>query len=171
MPLASATLLCLVIAVSDGDTLKVRCQDRGPQPTIVRLVAIDAPERDQPFGWRAKKSLSEMALRKPVRLDCRDKKDRYGRALCTAWVTPASCPSCSTTLDLGHAMLTLGLAWWEPRFAREQPPQQRGQYEFAQFEARSKRAGLWRDADAVAPWDWRREHPTRPHWPGPGDAQ
>jgi endonuclease YncB( thermonuclease family) len=173
MPLASAALLCLVVAVSDGDTLKVLCQDSDFEPKIVRLAAIDAPESNQPFGQRARKSLSEMTLRKPVRLECRDRKDRYGRLLCTAWVTPASCtrPTCEMTLDAGHAMLTIGLAWWESRFAREQAPQQRGQYEFSQFEARSRRAGLWRDAEAVPPWEWRQLHPTRPRWPGRSPAQ
>lgn len=173
MPLSSAALLCLVIAVSDGDTLKARCQGPSSKTKVVRLASIDAPESNQPFGWRARKSLSEMTLRKPVRLECRDKKDRYGRLLCTVWVTPASCtrPSCEMTLDAGHAMLTMGLAWWSPRFAREQAPQQRGQYEFSQFEARSKRAGLWRDPDAVAPWEWRQEHPTRPRWPGSATVQ
>ena len=168
MPIATSALLCLVIAVSDGDTLKARCEDpdTGRRTTqVVRLAAIDAPERSQPFGGRARQSLSEMALRKPARLVCREKKDRYGRTLCTAWVTPASCtrPGCEFTLDAGLAMLTVGLAWWPPQFAREQTAQQRGQYEFAQFEAKAKHAGLWREGDkAVPPWEWRREHPG---WP------
>ena len=179
--LATTTLLCFVIAVSDGDTLNARFPDplTGRDSTeVVRLAGIDAPEREQPYGWRAKKSLSEMALRKPVRLVCREKNDRYGRSLCNAWVTPASCtgPSCEFTLDAGLAMLTSGLAWWPPQFAREQAPQQRGQYEFAQFEAKAKGAGLWREGGkAVPPWEWRREHPST--WPhaqpaeGPSTAQ
>lgn len=163
MPIATATLFCLVIAISDGDTLKARCSNESRSTQVVRLASVDAPERDQPFGWRAKKSLGEMALRKPVRLECREKKDRYGRALCTAWVTPPSCAraGCEYTLDLGHAMLTMGLAWWSPQYAREQTAQQRGQYEFSQLEAKARRAGLWRDGDgAVPPWEWRREHPA-----------
>ena len=174
MPLVSTTFLCLVFAISDGDTLKVRCPDRNPvTPQVVRLASVDAPERDQPFGWRAKKSLSEMTLRKPVRLECREKKDRYGRSLCTAWVTPASCTraGCEYTLDVGQALLTMGLAWWSPQYAREQTPQQRGQYEFSQFEAKARRAGLWRDGDgAVPPWEWRREHPAKHGWPSAAAA-
>lgn len=169
MPVATTTLLCLVIAVSDGDTLKARCQDprNGPATThVVRLASIDAPERDQPYGWRARKALADLTLRKPARLVCRKKNDRYGRMLCNAWITPASCTrsACEFTLDAGQAMLSVGLAWWPPQFAREQTAQQRGQYEFAQHEARAKRAGLWRDGDkAVPPWEWRRDHP--PSWP------
>ena len=167
--LASTTLLCFVFAVSDGDTLKARCADpaTGIETTqVVRLAGIDAPEHGQPYGQRAKTSLAEMTLHKPARLQCREKPDRYGRSLCTAWVTPASCTQrgCEFTLDANLAMLTLGLAWWPAQFAREQPPQQRGQYEFAQDEAKAKRVGLWREGGkAVPPWEWRREHPGWPH--------
>ncbi len=31
-----------------------------------------------------------------------------------------------------------------------------GRYEFAEQEARAKRAGLWADAAPVPPWDWRK---------------
>lgn len=52
-------------------------------------------------------------------------------------------------------MLTLGLAWWYRAYAREQTPQERSQYEFAEREAKTKRVGLWADPEPVAPWDWR----------------
>jgi endonuclease YncB( thermonuclease family) len=52
--------------------------------------------------------------------------------------------------------LTVGLAWWYRYYAREQTPEQRGQYEFAEFEAKAKKAGLWQEPEPVAPWDWRR---------------
>ncbi len=43
MPLAS--LLCLVVAISDGDTLTVRCGAPGAyQQVKVRIAAIDAPD-------------------------------------------------------------------------------------------------------------------------------
>ena len=54
-------------------------------------------------------------------------------------------------------MVPLGMAWWYRTYAREQTPQERGQYEYAEAEARAKRVGLWRDQDLVAPWDWRKE--------------
>ena len=167
--LASSTLLCFVIAVSDGDTLKARCRATPPgteTTRIVRLAGIDAPEHGQPYGQRAKKSLTEMALHKPVRLQCREKPDRYGRSLSTAWAPPAPCTQrgCESTLDANLAMLTLGLAWWPAQFAREQPPQQRGQYEFAQDEAKAKRVGLWREGGKPGrPGEWRREHREWPH--------
>lgn len=35
-------------------------------------------------------------------------------------------------------------------------PQERGQYEFAETEARARGVGLWNDAQPVPPWDWRK---------------
>ena len=43
--------ICLVIAITDGDTLKVRCGSEGRYEQItVRLAGIDAPEKKQPHA-------------------------------------------------------------------------------------------------------------------------
>jgi endonuclease YncB( thermonuclease family) len=148
---------CLVVGVSDGDTLTARCGAPGAFEQIkVRFNGIDAPEKKQPFGERAKQAMSDLVYLKDVDLDCR-KTDRYGRSVCKVMVALASAPGGPKTLDAGLAMVTVGMAWWYRAYAREQTPQERGQYEFAETEARAKHAGLWRDVDPVAPWDWRKE--------------
>jgi len=169
MPIAfSAALFCLVLTVSDGDTLKARCDSaRGGEPQrTVRIAGIDAPESRQPYGQRARQALAGLVRDKPVRLLCHDAPDRYGRSVCKVMVAPDSCrrEPCARTLDAGLAMVTLGLAWWEPHYAHEQTAQDRGQYEFAQEEARARRAGLWREPQPEPPWQWRRAHP-HPGWP------
>ena len=60
------------------------------------------------------------------------------------------------TLEAGHAQITIGLAWRYRKYANEQPPQDRGQYEFPEQEARARRVGLWSDPAPVPPWEWRR---------------
>ncbi|QRI92999.1 thermonuclease family protein [Delftia lacustris] len=151
----AVTLLCLVVGISDGDTLTARCGEPGQfQVVKVRLGGIDAPERRQPFGSRSREALSDLAYGKMAELRC-NKIDRYKRHVCAVWVAPASAPEGPRTLDAGHAMLTLGLAWWYRAYAREQTPQERSQYEFAEREAKTKRVGLWADPEPVAPWDWR----------------
>jgi len=167
MPVTATALFCLVLAVSDGDTLKARCDLHGAETRrTVRLVGIDAPESRQAYGRRARQALTRLVRDKPARLLCRDAPDRYGRSLCKVMVAPASCTRepCARTLDAGLAMLTLGLAWWEPQYAHEQSAQERGQYEFAQTEAKARHAGLWREARPQPPWQWRRAHP-HPAWP------
>jgi len=167
MPIATAAILCLALSVSDGDTLKALCDEAAlPQNLVtVRLAGIDAPESNQAFGQRARQALRDLVLDKTVRLECRANPDRYGRSVCKVMVAPSSCTRepCARTMDAGLAMLTLGLAWWEPQYAREQTPQERGQYEFAEYEANGKHAGLWTDGDPVAPWIWRQQHP-HPRW-------
>ncbi len=53
-------------------------------------------------------------------------------------------------------MVILGMAWWYRSYAKEQPSQERGQYEFAEQEAKARKAGLWRDPEPIAPWAWRK---------------
>lgn len=53
-------------------------------------------------------------------------------------------------------MVTVGMAWWYRSYAKEQSSQERGQYEFAEQEAKARKAGLWRDPEPIAPWAWRK---------------
>ncbi|KFJ08570.1 hypothetical protein DR66_6000 [Delftia acidovorans] len=151
----AATLLCLVVGISDGDTITARCGQPGEyQQVKVRIGGIDAPESRQPYGARAKQALSDLTYRQEAELRC-NKIDRYKRHVCSVWVAPASSPNGQRTLDAGLAMVTQGMAWWYRHYSREQSAQERGQYEFAEQEAKAKRVGLWADTDPVAPWDWR----------------
>ena len=52
-------------------------------------------------------------------------------------------------------MITQGMAWWYRTYACEQSPQERGQYEFAEQEAKARKVGLWYHSEPIAPWDWR----------------
>ncbi len=147
------TLSGHVVGVADGDTITVLDADH--RQYKIRLQGIDAPEKAQPFGQRSKGNMSRLVFNKEVRVDW-TKRDRYGRIVGKVWVQPASCPTCPMTLDAGHAQITVGLAWWYRKYAKEQPPQDRGQYEFSEQEAKAKRVGLWQDADPIPPWEWRR---------------
>ena len=146
-----------VVEVSGGDALVVVDGEGNRYP--VRLAGIDAPERDQPFGGEAESRLRELALGREARLEW-DKVDRHGRAVGTLWVTSPDMPcmdepDCPRNLDLGHALLTVGLAWHFKRYQSEQSEQDRASYAFDEDEARARRTGLWSDPAAVAPWDWR----------------
>ncbi|CUA92525.1 MULTISPECIES: thermonuclease family protein [Comamonas] len=153
----AATLLCLVIGISDGRTLTVRCGEPGAYEQVtVRLQGIDAPERKQPFGERARQALAELTFLKETELRC-TKTDRYQRQICSVWVTPASAPSGPRTLDAGLAMITQGMARWYRACGHEQSPQARGQYEFAEQEAMARKVGLWRDPEPAVPCN----RPTR----------
>jgi endonuclease YncB( thermonuclease family) len=148
------TLTGRVVGVADGDTITVLDADR--QQHKIRLGGIDAPEKSQPFGQRSKENLSRMVFNKDVRVDWTN-RDRYHRIVGKVWVQPADCPTCPMTLDAGQAQPAAGMAWWYRKYAKEQSPEDRGRYESEEAEAKARRIGLWRDADPVPPWEWRRK--------------
>jgi len=160
----SAALLCLVIQVSDGDTLTARCNThaaagKAEQTIRVRLDGIDAPEHRQPWANQARRALRALVLKKTVELRCR-KTDAYQRQICTVWTTPPANPKGARTVDAGLSLLKQGLAWWYQHYAHEQAPAQREQYRQAEQQARRQRTGLWKAAKPVAPWAWRAQQRT-----------
>jgi endonuclease YncB( thermonuclease family) len=64
--------------------------------------------------------------------------------------------ACPKTLDAGLAQLKAGLAWWYREYAHEQLPEDARQYELAEWQARSRREGLWEQTQPMPPWEWRR---------------
>jgi len=133
-----AALLCLVVGISDGDTITVRCHDR-PQ-MVVRLAEIDAPEKAQPYGQRSKEWLSTLCFKQQAQVRPVS-RDRYGRT-----VARVIC----TGTDANAAMVRAGMAWAYTRYLTD--PQIRAM----ELVARRERLGLWADAHPVPPWDWRR---------------
>ncbi len=154
---ATAELLTgRVVGVTDGDTIAVL--DAKHYLHKVRVAGVDAPEKKMPFGQRSKENLSRLVFDKDVAVDWH-KHDRYQRIVGKVMVADTNCTAatCPKTLDAGMAQITVGLAWWYRKYANEQPAEDRGRYEFAEQEARAKRAGLWSDPNPTAPWDWRQE--------------
>ena len=152
-PIAHADITGHVVAVTDGDTIKVL--DANNAQHRVRLTGIDAPERKQPFSSVSTKHLASMVAGKEVYVES-SKTDRYGRTLGKVWVQPRDCPSCGKTLNVNHAQILAGMAWWYRHYAKDQSPEDRGRYESAEDEAKARKWGLWEDPNPTAPWDWRR---------------
>lgn len=136
-----SALLCLVVAVSDGDTLTVRCGPTGASPPIkVRIAAIDAPERRQAYGHSARQQLVQLCLKQRARIEPLD-KDRYGRTVANV--------RCGQT-DVASAQVRSGLAWVAPSYASAHP-----HLPALQLQARAHKRGLWAQRRPVAPWAWR----------------
>jgi endonuclease YncB( thermonuclease family) len=142
-----------VVEVAKGDTISVL--DSGKVRHKVRLAGIAAPESRQAFGPDSRKNLSDLLLGRKVRVE-RRKEDNYGRVVGRVVVQPPGCETCAPTRDAGLAQLEAGLAWWYREERREQPLEEQGYYEYAEFDARARRIGLWRDVAPVPPWEWRK---------------
>lgn len=158
LPVFAETLVGRVVGVSDGDTITVL--DARKNQHRVRLAGIDAPEKGQPFGSRAKQSLSSLSFGKAVRVEWY-KVDRYRRIIGTVWVSPehsgcAVTPNCPKTVDTSLEQISAGLAWHYVKYAHEQPLEERNRYVRAEREARKNKVGLWAEPGAIAPWEWRR---------------
>lgn len=146
LPLAAqaAEWVGTVVGIADGDTLTLL--DDARTPHRIRLDGIDAPERSQDFGRRARQSLATLAHGRRALAECA-KSDRYGRAVCRVSVDG---------VDVGLEQVRRGLAWHYIKYAKEQSPADRVLYAGAEEQARRTRLGLWSQPAAVPPWDYRR---------------
>ena len=133
-----------VVGVADGDTLTLL--DSSKTQHRIRLDGIDAPERTQPYGQRARQSLAALAHGRAARADC-PKVDRYGRSVCRVVVDG---------VDIGLEQIRRGYAWHYVKYAPEQRASDRALYARAESDARLAHAGLWSFSDPVPPWDYRR---------------
>ncbi len=136
-----------VIHVHDGDSLTIL--DHGRKLRL-RLAGVDAPELDQPYGWKSLHSLSKICRGREATAVERGKDDD-GRILAT--VTCVGDGGKET--DASAEQVKKGLAW----VFRTYLPLGSPLYEF-ETSARLTQRGLWRDKDPVPPWEWRKAHPT-----------
>ncbi len=132
-----------VVSVADGDTITVL--DATKTQHKIRLAGIDAPEKAQAFGQRSKESLSDLVFNQVVTVET-TKRDRYGRSVGTVVVDG---------LDANLEQIKRGMAWHYKAYAQEQTPSDRRTYTEAEDAAQRARAGLWRDAQPVPPWEFR----------------
>jgi endonuclease YncB( thermonuclease family) len=146
---------CLVVGISDGDTLTARCGRIGAYERVkVRIAAIDAPEKAQPYGQRSKQALSDICFRENALITEVD-TDRYGRT-----VADVSCNG----EDAGSRMVSQGWAWVYD-YNRIATKRGGGLFKL-QDGARARRLGLWADAQPTPPWDWRKRQrrQEQPRW-------
>ena len=137
--LGAGSFSAKVTHVADGDTFTVTIA--GGKTFRIRLNGIDAPEKDQPFGDKAKTALSTLVMGKQVRVDWSGYDD-YQRLL-------ASVFSGSTWVN--QHMIAEGWAW-HYIFYDKTP-----QLITAHTKARAARKGLWAGTNPTAPWDWRKK--------------
>lgn len=131
-------LLCLVVGISDGDTLTVRCEAQA-QTVRIRLAEVDAPEKKQPWGERSRQSLAGLCFQQQAEVRPKT-QDRYGRL-----VAQVQCGG----RDAAAAQVEAGLAW---AYTQYRPAAQLVELE---QQARARRRGLWADSMPTPPWKWR----------------
>lgn len=145
--LMGSALLCLIVAISDGDTITARCPTRDAahpyQQVKIRLAEIDAPESGQPYGRRSKEHLSALCFN--VEATIRPTTtDRWGRT-----VARVECRGKDANLEQVRA----GLAWAFTKYQTD------AEFPRAELAARQAGVGMWAEHQQ-APWAFR--HPVQP---------
>ncbi|MDQ2794107.1 MAG: thermonuclease family protein [Bacteroidota bacterium] len=144
-PVALATESGRVVRVVDGDTYDVLA---GGTVYRVRLLGVDAPEPDQPFGHQAGDSVAR--LLEPQRLVRLTRRgvDLYGRTLASVRLPVAKGPA----LALDSLLVVRGWAWaWDPKRRVAGRATQ-------QAAAVAGRRGLWKcgAVGVLTPRQWRK---------------
>ena len=130
---------CRVVGIKDGDTFT--CLTNGRRQITVRMAQIDAPEKGQPFGQKAKSTLSEYIYGQTVRLE-ESGFDRYGRTLAEVYDESGQ--------NINMLMVQAGMAWAYKEYMTNTA------YQEMQDEATRENLGLWSENGYIYPSDWRR---------------
>jgi len=139
MPVAvfASEIKAKVIRVLDGDTIEVLQEST---PVRVRLLNIDAPEKQQPFGRWSGERLKALIASQPVTVTY-DHKDRYGRVLGRVVAADGT--------EANRYMVQQGAAWVYERYNTDTSLLS------LQREAQEQKRGLWAESNPVPPWEWR----------------
>jgi micrococcal nuclease len=140
-------------SVHDGDTLRVSDQ---AEELKIRLCGIDAPEIEQAMGTEARDHLRELIAKGdgtiivvPV------EQDRYGRTVAELYVKPRPGQDYQVGEEIGlnAQMVADGFAHHYARYSGDCP---NGQVlSGLEASAQQQRLGVWRDGNAVRPWEFR----------------
>ena len=136
----ASTLTGKVIEINDGDEITIFNMNR---PVRIRLVGIDAPEKDQAFGEVAKQHLADLVFDKFVFVEYTGiglHTDLIGRVLLNG-------------ADINAQMIRDGAAWYAPQLSHLSDAQQEI-YSKSEEAARNEKRGLWQVDGAVAPWEF-----------------
>ena len=128
-----------VIAVKDGDTIDVLLSGKAQR---IRLGHIDCPEKNQPYGAKAKLYTSDKSFGKTVTVLHNRQYDRNKRLIAEIILTNGD--------TLNRELVKTGLAWHYKKYSGDTT------YSMLEKGARIVKKGLWADKEPIAPWLWRK---------------
>lgn len=133
------SLIGQVVSITDGDTLTILTESK--QKVVVRLNAIDAPEKGQAFSNASKKSLSLICYKQSARLETFG-LDKYGRT-----IGDVTC----NEVNANTHQVDNGMAWVYRKYSNDPV------LIVLEAQAKNMGLGLWDDPNPVPPWDFKRQ--------------
>jgi micrococcal nuclease len=130
-----------VVKIADGDTYTL-LNEKNEQLKI-RMHGIDCPEKVQPYGRVAKDFLSALIFGKNVEAKVQA-IDRYGRIVAITFINGK---------NINEEMIKAGLAWHYKKYDSNIV------WSALEKKAKQQKVGLWKDANPIAPWEWRNGKP------------
>jgi len=139
--LATETVIGKVVGITDVDTLKILTADN--RQIKVRLAYIDTPERNQPYGSKARQILADKVFQEQVRVE-KVTIDRYKRLVGRVYLGAR---------NINAEMVADGAAWVYRKYSDDP-----GMLAL-EAQAREERKGLWAlpKSQRIPPWEWRRK--------------
>ncbi len=151
----SGSIEGVVTRVPDGDSLQVT--DGSGKMLKIRLYGIDAPQAGrcdkktgrstgaaQPFGEAASQALRGKVAGQKVRIDQMGSGPN-DKVIAVVWLG---------SRNINHEMLAEGWAW---AYRKHLDERSGAEYAQREAEARSKRLGLWQQANPQPPWEFRKQ--------------
>jgi endonuclease YncB( thermonuclease family) len=137
---SSATVEGQVVAITDGDTIKILTATK--QQIKVRLADIDTPERGQPYGRKARQVLGDKIHRRQVEVE-EVTTDRYQRLVGRVFLDGR---------NINAEMVEDGAAWVYRKYSSDPHLLE------LERQAREQGRGLWalQPDQRVPPWEWRK---------------
>ena len=126
-----------VIKVIDGDTIDVL--DSNQTKHRIRLYGIDAPEKKQSYGNKAREFLASLIAGKEVKVLIKN-KDKYQRSIGLILLDG---------MDINKEMVKNGYAWAYIEYSKD--------YATEEADAKSFKLGLWADENAIKPSEFRKK--------------
>ena len=114
----------------DGDLIKVR------------LYGVDAPEKDQDFGYESKKALMNYVMYKTIEIDVKS-KDRYGRSVGVIYIGGR---------NINEELLRDGYVWYYEQYDKNNEKSR-----LLQENAMKNKLGLFAKKGYVEPWNFRKQ--------------
>lgn len=137
---------CIVIDVIDGNNFT--CLTKNKQQIEVKLYLIDAPEKDQAYGYEAKQHLSSLIFNREMNIYVHS-KDENNKVLGTVMKVISYNRGGNPIQLINISMILDGMAWYYPF------DEHNDMYKESEEKARAKKRGLW-SQKAIAPWDFRK---------------